>query len=131
MSGGEISGNSDSGVFVYYGIFEMSGGTISGNTATYNGGGVYVSSGRFEMSGGEISGNTASSWGGGVYVEGTFIKQSGGTIYGSTASDSLKNTAGGDSYGHAVFVSSLSTKKRNTTAGVGVTLNSGSTGGWE
>ncbi|MDR1902409.1 MAG: hypothetical protein LBQ88_09045 [Treponema sp.] len=103
------------------------------NTSSY-GGGVYVS-GTFTMSGGTISGNTASSsYGGGVYVSsGTFTKQSGGTIYGSDASSSLKNTAYSDSYGHAVYVSSGS-KKRNITAGTGVTLDSsvsGTSGGWE
>ncbi|MHB9291052.1 hypothetical protein Holit_00124 [Hollandina sp. SP2] len=156
MSGGEISGNtasaSDSytsasssggGVYVYqYGTFTMSGGEISGNTTSSSdsyysysyGGGVYVFRyGTFTMSGGEISGNTASaasSAGGGVYVyeNGTFTKQSDGVIYGSDASDTLKNTAG--SNGHAVG----GYKKRNTTAGSGVTLDSsvsGSAGGWE
>jgi parallel beta-helix repeat protein len=143
MSGGTVSGNTSSfggGVFVY-GTFTMSGGTVSGNTASSSyGGGVYVaSSGTFTMSGGTVSGNTASSsysYGGGVYVNssGLFIKQSGGTIYGSNASDSLKNTAYSDSYGHAVYVATSPAKKRNTTAGSGVTLNSGvsdSAGGWE
>jgi hypothetical protein len=89
------------------------------------------------MSGGTISGNSASS-GGGVYVfsGGTFIKQSGGTIYGSNESDySLRNTATyGADYGHAVYVESSPVKIRNTTAGTGVTLDSavsGSAGGWE
>jgi hypothetical protein len=70
-----------------------------------------------------------------VYVSGsgTFTKQSGGVIYGSNESNSaLKNTAtSGDNYGHAVYVSSSPTKKRNTTAGTGVTLNSSTAGGWE
>jgi hypothetical protein len=69
-----------------------------------------------------------------VYVDsgGTFTKQSGGIIYGSNGG-ALKNTAYSDSRGHAVYVSSGS-KKRNSTAGVGVTLNSaeyGNVGGWE
>jgi fibronectin type 3 domain-containing protein len=146
MSGGIISGNTASsyyygggGVYVSSsGAFEMSGGTISGNTVSsyyssypYSfGGGVYVS-GTFTMSDGTISGNTAST-GGGAYVNGTFTKQSGGTIYGSDASDSLKNTA--RIYGHAIYVSTSPAKERNTTAGVGVTLDSGvsgSAGGWE
>jgi hypothetical protein len=155
MSGGEISGNTVSssssssyggGVYVYSsGTFTMSGGTISGNTAAYSpynssyGGGVYVySSGTFTMSGGTISGNTAtayssyhSSYGGGVYSAGTFTKQGGGVIYGSNASSSLKNTAGNDSNGHAVYANG---KKRNTTANASVNLDSsvsGSAGGWE
>jgi parallel beta-helix repeat protein len=113
----------------------MSGGTISGNTASSYGGGVYVSSSStFTMGGGTISGNIAPA-GGGVYVDssGTFTKQSGGTIYGADASNTLKNSAtNGDSYGHAVYVGGG--KKRNTTAGFGVTLDSsksGAEGGWE
>jgi hypothetical protein len=87
------------------------------------------------MSGGTISGHTASS-GGGLYVnyDGTFTKQSGGIIYGSDAASTLKNTASGDSSGHAVYVATSSAKKRNTTAGEGVTLDStksGAAGGWE
>jgi fibronectin type 3 domain-containing protein len=136
MSGGEISGNTapfGGGVYNTQ-TFEMLGGTISGNTATSNGGGVY-STRTFTMSGGEISGNTAI-FGGGAYVDsgGTFTKQSGGIIYGSDASGSSKNTATGGvlSYGHTVYVyNSTSPKKRNTTAGVGVTLDSGSSSGWE
>ncbi|MDR1324534.1 MAG: InlB B-repeat-containing protein [Treponema sp.] len=160
MSGGEISGNTAStysnssyggGVFVSGGTFTMSGGAISGNTATTTssyyyssasskGGGVFVSSGTFTMRGGAISGNTASStnasassYGGGVYVDsGTFTKESGGIIYGSNAESGLKNTASNG--GHAVYVDSSPGKKRNTTAGEGVTLDSaqdGDAGGWE
>jgi hypothetical protein len=64
---------------------------------------------------------------------GTFTKQSGGTIYG-LGDSALKNTAtAGDTYGHAVYVSSGS-KKRDTTAGTLVTLDSAKDGtewGWE
>jgi TolB-like protein len=145
MSGGEISGNpatyySGGGVCVIGGTFTMRDGTISGNTATGDGGGgVYVFSGTFTMSGGEISGNSATGDdvdGGGVCViDGTFTKQAGGVIYGSDASDTLKNTAT-DGEGHAVYVyiDDSSDKKRNSTAGVGVRLDStkdGAAGGWE
>jgi hypothetical protein len=135
MSGGEISGNTSfygGGVDVSGGAFTMSGGTISGNTGSY-GGGVY-SGGAFVMSGGEIGGNTAF-YGGGVDVSGggAFAKQPGGTIYGSDAGARLKNTAGND--GHAVYVDASAVKKRNTTAGLGVALDSAKTvsegGGWE
>ncbi|MDR1400104.1 MAG: InlB B-repeat-containing protein [Treponema sp.] len=147
MSGGEISGNSR-GVYVSSsGTFTMNDGEISGNGNTASadsysvGGGVYVYNGTFTMSGGEISGNTASadsySYGGGVYVSGgTFTKQSGGIIYGSDAESGLRNTATGstESSGQAVYVASSPVKKRDSTAGVGVTLDSaasGSAGGWE
>ena len=62
---------------------------------------------------------------------GTFTKESGGTIYGSNAEDALKNTAGGNAYGHGVYVDGG--KRRNTTAGSGITLDSslnGAAGGW-
>jgi hypothetical protein len=153
MNGGIISGNTASSYSAYGGgvyvggTFTMSGGTISNNIADASsssyGGGVYVfdSSVTFTMSGGTISGNTAdasSSYGGGVYVNtGTFIKQpDSGVIYGSDASSSLRNTAAGDSdsYGHAVYVDSIPAKKRDTTAGTGILLDtslSGSSGGWE
>ena len=117
-----------------------SGSKITGNTANGSyGGGVFVeSSGTFTMNGGTISGNTASSstyGSGGVFVyNGAFIKQSTGIIYGSNALDTaLNNTASSDSYGHAAYLNS-SGQKRNNTAGVGVTMNSGtsgSAGGWE
>jgi len=59
------------GVYISSGTFEMTGGTISGNTASY-GGGVYTGGayarGTFTMAGGIISGNTAN-YGGGVYVQ--------------------------------------------------------------
>jgi hypothetical protein len=96
---------------------------------------VNVNGGTLVMNtGAKLEGNryTGSSSGGGVYVSsGSFTKLSGGTIYGSDADGALKNTARNDSYGHAVYASS---KKRNTTAGGRVRLNSevsGSAGGWE
>jgi hypothetical protein len=139
-TGSKISGNSnyyDGGGVYVGGTFTMSGGTISGNSSSSsNGGGVLMSSGTFTMSGGTISGNSAFDDGGGVCVwgENTFTKQAGGTIYGSNAEAALRNTAGSDSHGHAVYVSTSSSKKRNTTAWEGVTLDSrvsGPAGGWE
>jgi hypothetical protein len=138
MSGGAISGNTAAvggGVAVNGGTFTMSGGTISNNTTSYYGGGVYVYSGTFTQSGGTISGNSATyNDGGGVYVSssGTFTKQSDGIIYGSDTDAGLKNTAT-SGVGHAVYVSS-GNKKRDTTAGVSVTLDStkdGAAGGWQ
>jgi hypothetical protein len=94
--------------------------------------------GTFTMSGGSISGNTASI-GGGVNVSHSpgITKTGGSVIYGSNGG-TLKNTATrGDTYGHAVFVEGSSPqKKRNTTAGAGVNLDSSYSGtipggGWE
>ena len=53
-----------------YGRFTMYGGSITGNSATNNGGGVYVdgNDSRFTMYGGSITDNSATVSGGGVYV---------------------------------------------------------------
>jgi hypothetical protein len=142
MKGGEISGNTaylgggvDIGRFGSSGTFIMEGGKISGNTASSsgNGGGVYVTSNStFTMKGGEISGNTAYA-GGGVCNgdNGTFTK-TGGTIYGDTdtthMAGSTENTAASGA-GHAVF--SSGSKKRNSTAGAGVNLDSAMAENWE
>jgi hypothetical protein len=91
MSGGTISGNTGGGgggVNFSHGSFTMSGGTISGNTATSNGGGgVYVNSGPFTMSGGSIRGNTATSNGGGVCISNgsSFTMSGDAEISGNTA----------------------------------------------
>jgi hypothetical protein len=91
MSGGAVSGNTASdqggGVEVWIGTFTMSGGAVSGNTNSY-GGGVHVAdAGIFTMSGGAVSGNTAS-YGGGVHVSvaGIFTLN-GGAVSGNTVSD--------------------------------------------
>lgn len=77
------------GVYVTSGSFTMNGGTITENSAEDNGGGVYVSSGygKFEMSDGTISGNTAKL-GGGVYSLGGDIDMDGGAITGNSAEES-------------------------------------------
>jgi len=156
MNGGKISGNTapegvgggvivssfvNGGVVISSGTFTMSGGEISGNTASNSGGGVALG-GNFTMSGGEIFGNTAFSYGGGVDVGnyGTFTKNGGGTIYGYTGGDTksnvVKNSSGvvQSNSGHAVYVESIPVKRRETTAGPGVNLDSnvaGASGGWE
>jgi formylglycine-generating enzyme required for sulfatase activity len=113
MSGGTISGNtatSYAGGVYASSTFAMLGGTISGNTAGTNGGGVYApAGGTFAMSGGTISGNTATSYAGGVYASSTFA-MSGGTISGNTAGTAGSGVyAGGTSFsmsGSAVVTAS-------------------------
>ena len=78
------------------GTFEMTGGTITANTAITSGGGVAVSTGTFTMSGGTISGNEAKS-GGGVFMN------NGGKITLNTNSIITENTAT-SSYGGGVDV---------------------------
>jgi len=150
MKNGEIINNTATtggGVYVYDGTFTMEGGRISNNTAnttsSYSGGGgVYVYNATFTMSNGEISGNTARSGGGiFVYVGGNttpLFTKTGGTIYGYTLGDSKRNTATagitGNDRGHAVYVDSSPNRRRESTAGVELNLDSrvaGAGGGWE
>ena len=130
MTGGTISNNGSSGVYIFGSSFPMSGGTISGNGSS----GVLISGeeGSFTMSGGTISGNSSNK-GGGVYVDnGTFAK-TGGVIYGydsGNANNPLWNKAnnGSDTWGHAVFyeISSSNQYYRDTTLAAGDNISTGS-----
>ena len=102
MHGGAIRGNTaekswGGGVYVFWGGFTMTGGTISANRAV-NGGGVYAEindeKGSFTMSGNaEISGNTATEDGGGVYAKsGTF------TMTDGIISDNIAGSCAGGVY---------------------------------
>jgi hypothetical protein len=108
------------------------GAEIKDNANKYQGGeggGVKVdNTGTFNMYGGTISGNTAT-YGGGVYVDesGSFTK-TGGTIYGNDDSSVNKNTANGhdnsSGNGHAVYYSKEDTGYyRDITAGPDVNIN--------
>jgi len=93
MSGGTISGNTASyggGVYVNGGIFNMNGGVISGNTVNYGGGVCVNNKGTFTIQSGTISGNTAS-YGGGVYILNSGIF----TMQGGTISDNVANKSNG------------------------------------
>ena len=73
MINGTIHNNSATnggGVQVWSdGIFTMTDGKISGNTADEDGGGVFVwDDGIFTMTDGEISNNTAEDYGGGIFA---------------------------------------------------------------
>ncbi|MDR1211510.1 MAG: cadherin-like beta sandwich domain-containing protein, partial [Spirochaetaceae bacterium] len=122
LTGGSAS-NNGGGVLVAGGTFVMTGGVIQNNIATYFGGGVYVSSGTFTMTGGTIEGND-TLYGGGIFASsttGVTIIKTGGTIAGSPAvSPLLPNTA--SSGGHAVYLTGISSKKRDATAGTDVNL---------
>jgi uncharacterized repeat protein (TIGR02543 family) len=94
-AGSSVTQNLASGVTVQAnGVFTMSGGTVSGNSNTGSGGGVALTGtgGSFTMSGGEISGNTVfiaaanGSGGGGVALTGTnnVFTMSSGTISGNS-----------------------------------------------
>ena len=98
MYGGEIrnregsrgSGNGG-GARVYGATFVMSGGTISGCSASNGGGLCAENSSTIEIRGGTISGCTAADDGGGLYAENSTVTIKGGTISGCTA----RNNGGG------------------------------------
>jgi hypothetical protein len=126
MTGGTISGNTVSqnsgGVRVNGGSFTMSGGTISGNTANYDSGGVRVNGGSFKMTGGMISSNTAKSNGGGVLVyNGATFTMEGGTISGNKSTGSTAESRGGGVLLHtgSTFTMTGGEISGNTIAGNG------------
>ena len=134
MEGGIIFGskaNSGGGV-CSNGIFTMTGGTISGNEASYSGGGVYTN-GTFIMMGGNIFGNKANSNGGGVCAAGIFNK-SGNSIITGWGDDTAKGNVVMNSSdtvlsnrGHAVYTFNENTAtvdaiRKETTAGGWVNL---------
>jgi hypothetical protein len=154
ISGNNAAGGSGGGVFVYRSAaFTMDGGEIYSNNYNLhggNGGGVYVdNNAAFTMTGGEIYGHTLISnnnwnsvqYGGGVYVHnmGTFNK-TGGIIYGYSEDEPKSNKIRGlytsgyiiNGNGHAVYAGAA--KRRETTAGPELNLDStktGQAGGWE
>ena len=72
MTGGTVSGNTASnaaGVIVQgKAHLKLYGGTIAGNKATNGGGGLYVNRASADLYGGTIKGNTADKNGGGMYI---------------------------------------------------------------
>jgi len=115
--------------------FNMRGGVITDNTAHGNGGGVRVGQGStFTMFGGTISRNTATSNGGGVFRGSGIFDKRGGTITGFANDPTYGNVVRDGTgvlarRGHAVFVND--NRRRETTAGPSIQMNSGRAGGWE
>ena len=82
-----ISGNSTTsgGGIDNYGTLDITGSTISGNSADYHGGGIENYDGTLTITDSTISGNSAP-YGGGIYNYGT-LDITGGTISDNTAND--------------------------------------------
>ena len=121
MYGGSITGNTTTtsfggGVYVKNATFNMYGGSITGNTVTGSGGGVYVNEkGTFNMKGSSITGNTSSSYGGGVYVyNGAEFTMTGGSITDNVAGASNENKSyGGGVYSTGTFTMTGGSITRN------------------
>ena len=131
MKSGKIYGNSaeqGAGVFVNGGIFEMSGGSISENTATGptgSGGAVYVYNGSFDMSGNAaINNNQSSMDAGGVFVGGigTFTVSGTPIITGNTVNGTTNNVYLSD--GKTITCDSQGLTGGNIGITVGTPLNS-------
>jgi hypothetical protein len=132
MEDGELRGNKagmGGGAAVYEaGVFELNGGTVSGNAARESGGGLIAAiGGTLLVHGGNVTGNSSEGMGGGAAAAGTntvFIMD-GGTITGNTAA------RGKTAY---VVKGGSHDLVRETDAGRGIVLDSsvaGPAGGWE
>ena len=97
FSSGSVSYNAERGMYVGYGKFTMTGGTVSGNTAlqpeeenedSFRGAGIYLGADcTAVISDGTISSNEAAVKGGGIHIAQSSSKLTieGGTISGNTA----------------------------------------------
>jgi hypothetical protein len=142
-AGSRITGNINTygeggGVYVYArSTFNMEGGSIDNNKATYSGtygnGGAVYSPGTFNMSGGVIAANS-TTYTNVATVFATTFKKTGGVIYGN-------GTVSGDEPGtdantgtYTILCGAVSTNKwRKKTADETVVLdsaNAGNTNGW-
>ena len=131
MSGGTISYNTvkqfGGGVSLWEGLFEMTGGKISGNKVEgtenwHSGGGVCVGdNGSFYMTSGTISGNTVNTGGGGgVKVSGATFTMNGGEITGNTA-----QWGGGVEIWHGIFTKTAKATTGGVISGNTATNNDG------
>ena len=101
VTGNRLTGDSDKGAGVCNTmggnpIFNMYGGSITGNYCKNYGGGVFNDK-TWNMSGGEISGNSVVAFGGGVNNKGTF-NMTGGSITGNSVTGSAPAYGGGGVY---------------------------------
>lgn len=101
VSGGTISDNNatNNGGGLYLGErtkFVINGGSISSNKAV-DGAGVYVASGTAEINGGNMKSNQASRYGGALYIEGN-VTMTDGTIGGDAETAANVAVNGGAMY---------------------------------
>jgi hypothetical protein len=129
---GWIPGNAGGGISTSYDcLFIMHSGAISNNSAQY-GGGVY-SAGIFRMSGGTISDNIASRDGGGVNISGIYVANNEGSeyyaifyMYGGTISHNTATEQGGGVSNSGHFCMNGGVISENVASnGGGLAVNSG------
>ena len=82
-NGDNTSGYGGGGIFNGYGTLSLTNSTVSGNTATYDGGGIF-NYGTLTLTNSTVSGNSAAFYGGGIFNEyGLTLTNS--TVSGNTA----------------------------------------------
>ena len=88
VSGGTISGNSavdGGGIYIPGGTVTVTGGTFSNNMASEEGAGIFTAGGTLTISNATFSENKATEYGGGAYVVGGSVIMNSGTFSGNTA----------------------------------------------
>ena len=112
---------------------EITGSTVTGNTATLEGGGLWNGSGTMTVSTTEITGNTASGagaddGGGGLFNNGGTLQISGSTIEGNEADGAAGSGGGVLTLGGTLEVTSSSIDNNTAVrAGGGIEATEGST----
>ena len=101
ITGGTITGGTDSGVKIIGADVKLENVNVTGNSSQGNGGGIYVEDGSVEIIGGSISGNSAAGTnergaqgGGGIYAKNSDVVLTDTTISGNTVTGSGKDGGG-------------------------------------
>ena len=101
ITGGTITGGTDSGVKIIGADVKLENVNVTGNSSQGNGGGIYVEDGSVEIIGGSISGNSAAGTnergaqgGGGIYAKNSDVVLKDTTISGNTVTGSGKDGGG-------------------------------------
>lgn len=128
ITGGTITGGTDSGVKIIGADVELKDVTITGNKGTYGGGVSIDQKSNVTFTDCTITGNEAVRNGGGIYAkDGSTVTVNGGSISGNSAAGTNRNTSGGG----GIYAEGGSTVDLNDTtiANNHVTGNYGSGGG--
>lgn len=130
MSGGEISDNTSTndggGIYSYGGTATMTGGEISYNSADNNGGGVALDNhSTVAMENATITQNTAGNRGGGVYAESDTFTATDCTITYNTIDSNNRSQGGGIYADDAVTLTDTEVSNNVADNGGGAYINGG------
>lgn len=149
QSGGAVTGGNATyggGIYVSGATLDFTGGSVRGNSSSWEGGGVYLTQGaRLNLRGGSVEDNVAH-YGGGVFVHESTVEMSGGSIernrasfngggvylFGTSSAAAFTLTSGEIKANHASLYGggvSLWTKSSFAMRGGSVSENEASSGG--